>query len=228
MGSGAASVEYSNGSQIADSCDCVVPAGETTNNTLAVGVGLRLPLPSVSERTSLLLRLSLVQSPLGWTTRDPIGLVLLPGETDPVAMETETRIGYTVRDIGLESLLLFSPIGNLDLGIGGNLYHRDVVGFRHAKYIIAPRQLHFEDRLNRQGYRIEDNGHTLVYSDGSDRDFNPLAAQAMLSVLYTMVIDESMAVIPEFDYRVDLVAPTSGSDWRWHIITGVISFRYTL
>jgi hypothetical protein len=227
LGSGSASVAYPNASQIADSCDCVVPAGATTNNTLAAGIGLRLPLPSIDERTSLMVRLSLVQSQLEWVTRDPDGAVLLPGETDPVAMVMETRLGYTVRDIGFESLLLFSPIGNLDLGIGANIYHRDIVDFKHAKYIIEPEQAHFEEKWNRTGFRIEDNGHTLVYSNGIDRDFNPLAIQAIGSLLYTLVIDESMAIIPELDYRIDLVAPSSGSDWRWHIISGLISFRYS-
>lgn len=223
-GSGTARVIYYNGAFAADECSCGTPQGPVPTATTYAGFGLLWSLDPLVGGMSLITRLSASNTRLDWIRQMPDALVLPPGQTGPFTQRVERRIGYSLRDFGLESLVLFRAFAGLDIGFGGSIGAREITGFRFTQHLMEPANARF---VNVEGYPSEDRGRTLVYSDGSTMDFDPLALQGIASAFYTIEIDESVAIIPEVDFRVDLAAPVTRSDWDWTSASGIISFRYS-
>jgi hypothetical protein len=188
--------------------------------------GVVLPLGSADRflgRFSVVARVGFVETPARWSLALPDALVIIPGQQDPVAQRGEDRLSFTIRDLGVESLLVCNPIADLGIGVGGSLGWRDLVGFRYTRELTEPANARFQ---NPKKFPSENKGRTLFLSSKQSQDLNAVAVGAIATILYTIEVGGSVAIIPEIDYRVDLIAPFNHSGWESTTVLALVAVRY--
>ncbi|HVZ39024.1 MAG TPA: hypothetical protein VHI13_07085 [Candidatus Kapabacteria bacterium] len=155
----------------------------------------------------------------------PESAVLLPGSSVPVTQRVSLEHTFDIQTLQTALLATFQLPSGFSIGAGPTLSAQLVMNDRMKENLIEPQDVRFQ---NPNAFPSENNGRTLILSDGEVPDRSHITIGMMASLLYTLHIGTRLAVIPEVHARHEFTDLSPSLSWTGLILGGGLNVAWVL